>query len=68
MVWSGPPKLHLVDHSFVVVERAFGPVLAPDLGHRHPSHDGVDSGANIDIRTIRHERDLIAGRELIIDQ
>jgi hypothetical protein len=65
---SRAPKLRLINHAFVVVQRAFCPVLAPDLGHRHSSDDRVNSGSDIDIRTVRHQGDLVAGRELVFGQ
>ncbi len=72
IVWgdggSGSPKLRLINHAFVIVQRAFRPVLATDSGYWHAPDDGVDSGTDIDIRTIRHQRDLVASRELIFGQ
>jgi hypothetical protein len=64
----GPAKLRLIDHAFVVIECAFCPVLAPDLGYRHTSDNSINSGADIDIRTVRHQRDLVASRELVFGQ
>jgi len=52
----------------VVVQRALRPVLAPDLGHRHTSDNRINPGSDIDIRTIRHQGDFVASRELIFGQ
>jgi len=61
-------KLRLINHAFVVVQRAFRPILAADLGHRHATDDGVDPRTNIGVRTVRRQCDLIADRELVLGQ
>jgi hypothetical protein len=60
--------LRLIDDPFVVIKRAFRAILTSDLRDGHTTHDGVYSRANIDVRTVGHQRDLIAGCELVFDQ
>jgi hypothetical protein len=61
-------ELRLIDNTLVIIERAFSPVLASLTGRRHPAHDCVYSGPNIDVGAVRHQRDLIADRELEFGQ
>jgi hypothetical protein len=67
-VASSPTKLSLVNHTFVVIKRAFCPVLAALTGRRHSADDRVNSGANIDVRAVRHECDFVADSELKLGQ
>ena len=65
---SSPAKLGLVHHALMVVQRAFRAVLTSLTGRRHSSNDGVDSGPNIYVGAVCHQRDLVAGRELVFSQ
>src|ERR1700720_2750000 len=62
------PKLRLINHAFVVVQRAFRPILAALAGRRHPADDRIDSRTNIDVGAVLHQRDLIPGRKLVAVQ
>jgi hypothetical protein len=63
-----PAKLGFIHHAFMAIKRAFRAILAALTGRWHSANNGVDPGPHIRVGAVCHQRDLVAGRELVFRQ